>query len=478
MKPKDVWIKKIGANRGRPRIYLDGLQAIRAGFAPGERYEVNVDASGRRVMLQKNPDGSRLVSAKERGGRTLPVIDIESSELLAMFEGMDALRVVVGEDRIVLLPLASEIKKQERFTRLVGKLQGGQPLKMGSLAHGGGILAHAVHQGLTDAGIECELAFANEIREDLLQHAIEHNSAWSEDTAAVALPMQEAVQDDWLLAQLPKLEVLEVGQPCSGASRAGRAKRGGGRAEDHPEVGHLVFSTLLMISRTQPAAVLIECVPEYATSASADILRLQFRDMGYQCHEAILEGRDFGCLENRIRWCCVAVTQGVEFSFDRLAPAVREIHSVADVLDPNIGPDNPMWRAVSYLKAKRERDAAKGSGFNMQFVEPEDSKVPVIRKGYNKGGSTDPRLRHPTNPELSRLFTEQEVARIKGVDEALIAGLSRTQAIEVLGQGIVYEPFRAAAQRLGEALARAADADGEADMGRSEASRRRERMTG
>lgn len=475
---KDVWIKKLGENRGRPRIYLDGTQALRAGFCPGEKFDVVVDGEGKRVMLQKNRDGSRVVSAKERRGKTYPVIDINSKELLALFDGMDALRVVVSEDRVVLLPLASEIKKQERITRLVGKLQSGEPLRVGSLAHGGGILTHAVHQGLADAGIECDLAFANEIREDLLLHALEHNDAWSEKTSAINVPMQEVTSDDWLLSQIGKLEVLEVGQPCSGASKAGKAKRGAGHTESHPEVGHLVYSTLLMISKTQPAAVLIECVPEYAVSASADILRLQLRDLGYLCHEAILQGKDFGALENRIRWCCVAVTQGVDFSFEQLAPAVREVKTLSDVLDAGIGPDDPMWRAVEYLSAKRERDQAKGSRFLMQFVEPTDTLVPTIRKGYWKGGSTDPRLRHPTDPALSRLLTHEEVARVKGVDPALVSGLSRSQAIEVLGQGIVYEPFRAAAQRLGEALLRASRNAEELDTGCSEVARRRERMTG
>ncbi|MEJ8837723.1 DNA cytosine methyltransferase [Ramlibacter sp. AN1133] len=438
-----------------------------------------VDHAGKRVMLQKNRDGSRTVSAKERHGKTYPVIDINSRELLALFDGMDAVRVVVGDDKVVLLPLASEIKKRERITRLVGKLQAGEPLKIGSLAHGGGILTHAVHQGLQDAGIEADLAFANEIREDLLLHAIEHNDAWGEKTAAINVPMQEiAGGDEWLLGQLGKLEVLEVGQPCSGASKAGKAKRGAGLTESHPEVGHLVFSTLVIIAKTQPAAVLIECVPEYALSASAAILRTQLLDMGYVSHERILQGRDFGSLENRIRWCCVAVTQGVEFDFEQLEPAVREVKTLSDILDPSIGPDHPMWRAVEYLKAKRERDAAKGSRFLMQFVEPSDPEVPTIRKSYWKGGSTDPRLRHPSDPELSRLLTHEEVARVKGVDALLIEGLSRTQAIELLGQAIVYEPFRAAAQRLGEALLKAADSAVELDMGGSQVARRRERMTG
>lgn len=454
----DVWVKGLGRHRGAPRVYLDGLQAIRAGFAPGERFDVLLEGEGERerVALIKNPEGTRIVSAKRsRGAGTdaqVPVIDINSKELLAIFEGMAAVRVVVSPQGVYLLPLASERKKRERLSRLSNKLQQGQPLLMGSLSHGGGVLSHAIHQGLTDAGVECELAFANEIREDLLLQAIAHNDAWSPATMALNLPIQEAAQDDWLLDQLPKLDVLEMGLPCSGAGRAGRAKRGLSKMEDHPEVGHLVFAALLILTKVQPAIVVLENVPLYAETGSAMILRHQLRDMGYDCHEAVLEGRDHGSLENRVRWCLVAVTQGVEFDFENLAPAVRIVERVRSVLDPSIGPSDPRWRAMNHLKAKRERDEAKGSNFKMQIVDADDTSVPTLRKGYHKGGSTDPLLQHPDDPNLLRLFTAEEHARIKQVPPHLMAGLSDTIAHQLLGQGIVYEPFRAVGQRIGDAI--------------------------
>ena len=56
---QDVWIKKIGEHRGAPRVFLDAAQAIRAGFSPGDRFEVQV-ADGK-VVLSKNADGSQCV---------------------------------------------------------------------------------------------------------------------------------------------------------------------------------------------------------------------------------------------------------------------------------------------------------------------------------------------------------------------------------------------------------------------------------
>ncbi|MDO9099696.1 MAG: DNA cytosine methyltransferase [Caldisericota bacterium] len=447
---KDVWIKKVGANRGRPRIYFDGLQAIRAGFSPGERF--NVDVDGQRIVISKNDDGSRAVSARRRQDEDLPVIDINSAELLAVFDGMDAVRVVVGKGKIFLLPLASEMRKVERINRLRTKLIEKQPLAAGSLAHGGGVLTHAIHQGLKDANIECDLTFVNELREDLLLHAMVQNDAWNEDTAALAVPMQELAQDEWLLSRLPKLDLLEMGLPCSGASLAGHTKKGLEKMEDHEEVGHLVYSALVVISKTNPSIVTLENVPRYASTASAMILRHQFRDMGYDTHEALLDGADFGCLEKRVRWVMVAVTKGIEFSFEQLAPHMRVVRTLSDVIDPEITEDDPRWRAVQYLKDKRARNEAEGNGFKMQFVTPDSQTVPTLRKHYYKGGSTDPRLRHPTNPELSRLLTHEEHAGVKDVPIQLVKGLSPTMAHQLLGQGITYDLIRAVGRRIGDRL--------------------------
>lgn len=451
----DAWVKNIGEKRGAPYIYFDGTQAIRAGFSPGQKYEVTVD--DKKIILTANKDGSRTVSSKVKGGKSYPVIDINSKELLILFDGMASIRVVVQKDKVYLLPLASEVKKRERLDRITNNLNTGVPLKMGSVSHGGGILSHAIHEGLKNSGFDVDLEFANEIREDLLQHAATANDAWSENTRAIAMPMQELVQDEWLLDQLPKLDVLEMGLPCTAVSVAGKSKRGLSMPEAAADVGHLAYSALVLLNRTQPALVLFENVVGYSDTASAMILRHQLRDMGYSTEEAILSGKDFGCLENRDRWCMVASTAGLDFSFDKLAPEVTIVKKLGDYLDQSITEDDPRYREVLYLKIKEERDAEKGNSFSMQFITPESTSVPTLRKGYHKGGSPDPRLLSTANPNLSRLLTGDEHARVKGVPEHLIAGLSDTLKHQILGQGIVYAPFEAVGQCIGESLSKLAE---------------------
>ncbi|MGP8437772.1 DNA cytosine methyltransferase [Paraburkholderia fungorum] len=445
------FIKKIGNHRGAPRVWLEGLQTARAGFEPGQRYDVLVE--GKTVVLQANTDGSRVVSGKRIGERSNPVIDLNSRELLAVFDGMAAVRVAVKEGQIYLLPLASELKKQERFQRLRAKLESGEPLGIGSLSHGGGILTHAIHEGLQTAGVNAELKFANEIRPELLDHAAAHNDAWSETTIPLGAPMQELAFDDRGLAQIPKVEIMELGLPCSGASKSGLAKRGHGIAEAHPEVGHLVVASLIILNKASPAIVIYENVPAYSNTASAAILRNQLRDLGYATQERILNGKEWGALENRDRWCMVAVTHGINFDFEQLMPPASRPRELGDVLDP-IPLDDPRWSRMEGLKSKQERDVAAGKGFKMQIYDESAESVGTIGKGYGKVRSTEPKIQHPENPDLLRQLTAAEHARVKGVPPHLVDGLSETIAHEVLGQGVVYEPFKDVGQHVGNAINR------------------------
>jgi DNA (cytosine-5)-methyltransferase 1 len=453
----DYVVKKVGRNRGTPRLFLDGQQAVRAGFSPGDRYEVIINED--RVVVEARHDGSRAVSRRVKGDKVLPVIDVESKQLLDLFEGMDSVRMVVTQGKVVFLPLASEKAKVERLKRVTDKLKSGEPLKTASLSHGGGVLSRAIHEGLAKAGIACEMAFANEIREDLIEFATQNNTVWGDNSAAIIAPMQELIQDEWLMAKLPRVEIVELGLPCQGASPAGRTKNAIAKMEDHKDVGHLVFAALTILAKIQPVVMLLENVDAYKNTASAQILRHQLADMGYELHEAVLEGKDFGCMENRVRWVMVAVTKGLEFSFDDLVPEVKVLQKLESLLDPSIGPDHPSWSEKKYLKDKEVRDAEAGKGFRMQTVTPESTSVPTLRKGYHKGGSTDPVLVHPINPALLRKFTGKEHARIKGVPESLVDNMSDTMAHELLGQGIVFAPFEQVGEHIGRTLLKLRPAD-------------------
>ncbi len=449
---KAYWIRKIGINKGAPRIWLDMPGLAEVGLAPGARYDVDLVPHG--IRLRRSDAGARCVSVKKlRSGTARPIIDLNGRESLKTFDGCGHVRVIVRLDAVYVLSLASDIARRERLARLRTLLDSGTPLRVASVSHGVGVLSYAAHEGLRESGVESRLAVFNEIHTGYAEQSLLFNPA-SGGAAPLCAPMQELVQDHWTMEHLPKVEVMELGLPCSGASVAGKSKLGLAKMEDHPQVGHLVHAALVLIARLQPAVLVLENVTDYARSASAQLMRHQLADMGYQIEEFVLKARDFGALENRIRWALVATTEGV--------PPLGELHTwipahqvqtpaLASLLDA-VAEDDPSWNAMPYLRDKQERDMAEGKGFLMQVVTAEATAVPTIRKHYNKGGSTDPYLQHPHKPDLLRKFTPGEHARIKGVPAGLVQGMSATGAHEALGQGIVVAPFKALFKRLGECM--------------------------
>ena len=77
---------KIGSNRGAPRLWLEGMKAVLAGFMPGKRFNVRKDVEKQMLVLELSEVGFRVVSRKVKANKEVPVIDINSKELLDMYE--------------------------------------------------------------------------------------------------------------------------------------------------------------------------------------------------------------------------------------------------------------------------------------------------------------------------------------------------------------------------------------------------------
>lgn len=446
----DVKITSIGQNRGAHRVWLEGAMLTRAGFTPKTRYQIKTENGA--VILTREDKGFRIVSARTRAEREIPIIDINSAEILAMFDGLEHVKVTFDEGSIYIEPLASELRARERVARATKKLATGEALSFGSLAHGGGVMDDALAAGFEEAGIKTHLKFANEIREDLTEHSINLGRTFTEKTIALNGKMQELAFDNEVMNSVGYVDIISAGLPCSGASVAGRVKRALVHPESHPEVGHLVVPFLAIIARLNPLAIELENVVPYGNSASMEIIRSMLADLGYIVHEAILEGADFGALENRKRMVMVAVTKGISFDFSLLEKPKFTPQTLGDILEP-IALDDSRWSKMEGLKAKEVRDAANNKSFAMQIFTSESEKICTLTKGLSKNRSTDAKIQHPTNPELLRVPTPTEHARAKQIPEAMIAGLSATIAHEMLGQSVIYKKIVAVGKLLGQSIA-------------------------
>jgi hypothetical protein len=79
-------VRKIGKNRGKSRLWIEGQALIDAGWQVGDRFNIVYD--GDNIRYERNPEGKRKVA----GTPTRPIIDTNS----------DAIKDAVGDDRVTV----------------------------------------------------------------------------------------------------------------------------------------------------------------------------------------------------------------------------------------------------------------------------------------------------------------------------------------------------------------------------------------
>ncbi|WP_019592021.1 DNA cytosine methyltransferase, partial [Thioalkalivibrio sp. ALE20] len=316
---------KLGERKGQKRLWLEGRRLARAGITPGQHFELShveqTGKAGKGLVMRFVDTGERRVSRRKRGGEELPVIDVSGEELTRTFGGAERVRVVIRPGSIEITVHHHDRATAERAGRLIERLQAREPLRMGSLAHGGGILDHALHRGLQAAGVPVELAFANESDGDYLEASLANNPIWHKDAIAIEAPMQDV---EW--RKLPPVDILAAGLPCTGASLSGRSKNRLAKAEEHETAGPLFVAFIAAIQTLRPSVILLENVPQYGTTTSMTVIRSVLDSLDYELHETVLDGFELGALERRNRFCLVATNPEVPFAFDGLHP-VRDRES-------------------------------------------------------------------------------------------------------------------------------------------------------
>lgn len=439
---------KLGEHRGKKRIWLEGRKLAREGYIPGQKYDLELKDS--KVVLTVKKEGRFTISRRERNGHVLPIIDVSSQDITALFDGVEKLRVYIKAGVIVISAHHQHADVIERVERLIDKVKNKKALSVCSLFHGGGVLDKAVHTGLSRAGIKSSISVAVEMESKFLDSSLTNNrEMFTTDSFIIESPIQ-AIN---LGKNPPAVDIILGGIPCQGASIAGRSKNKIKLAEDHAEAGSMFFNFLQFVQVLKPAIVIIENVPSYANTASMSIIRSVLNSLQYEVKERELDGVEFGgALEKRNRLCVVAMSKGLEgFDLDSVPSLPKKHKSIDEVLD-DIPKGSDRWKPYTYLANKEVRDKKQGKGFSRQLLTGKEAHLGTIGKWYSKARSTEPFILSPFDNSLSRLLTAQEHCAVKGCPESIIAGLSSTTAHELLGQGVVFPVFEQVAWALGESL--------------------------
>lgn len=425
--PSQVSYQTIGTNKDRPRLWIEGVKLGAAGFERGAKYTLAFENG--QMILALDSNGARTVSGKTKNGRDIPILDIALKALETEFGANSRVRVVFTQGQIVVSlhhETAAQIDREDRFRHSMATKQ----LTEASMFTGGGISTHAIHSAIIDHGHHTKLAWVVDAELRYLQSGYANNYAITDETTAL-IGRAEEIETTFFRP----VDILSFSMPCSGFSKAGRAKHG--KNPEAHEGAAALFGTMNAIRASNPAVLISENVAEAQNSPAYVLLRAELERLGYEIFERVMTSADTGSIENRKRYWFIAMSKGIAdgFSFDmvHLAASVDK-NRIADILEADL-PESA-WAENQYLKDKAERDAAAGKGFARQLLNGNEKSCGTIGRHYMKRRSTEPFLVREDGKE--RLFTPREHARVKSTPEELVDNVGATLAHEILGQSIDY----------------------------------------
>ena len=257
------------------------------------------------------------------------------------------------------------------------------------------------------------------------------------------------------LDDIPEHDVLVAGFPCQPFSIAGISKLNAlGRPNgfDHPDQGHLFFSTRDILAYRRPRAFLLENVKHLRNHDRGRTFRTiidALGALGYHVDDEVIDAKSL-VPQHRERVYIVGF-RGAEdsnrFSFPELAD---EQPSLAEILDEDVGDrytlSDHLW---GYLQAYAAKHRARGNGFGFGLPNLEGVSRTLSARYYKDGSEILIRQANGANP---RRLTPRECARLMGFPEAFQIPVSDTRAYQQFGNSVVVPVVEAIARAMARAM--------------------------
>lgn len=103
-----TFTRKIGRNRGKPRLWLEGAILQSSGFHHGTRFSVSFDAPQRTIMITRTDEGTRRVA----GTSARPIIDINTARIDVTLGNATEVTLTIIEGGILVTPKSDEVAVQ------------------------------------------------------------------------------------------------------------------------------------------------------------------------------------------------------------------------------------------------------------------------------------------------------------------------------------------------------------------------------
>jgi len=441
----------VSENRGKPRIWIEG-EKISPSFEPGDRYFLDQDVSNKRITLRSNPDGDYKVSVRNRNNRSWPLIELRGEDVSSVFEVAMSLRIVISKGKVLISVHGREQKSCKRVAEFINRILKKEEVEIGSIFTGLGVLDKAIHQGLSDCGINSYTKFVVEREHKYIDTCVSNQNELFRNNSTI---VHSSIEDVEFNAEV-SVDILLGSLPCTGSSIAGATKKKLLATEFDEDCGAAFYFWLNFVQKCQPLIVIMENVIPFLKSLSMAVIKSVLNTLGYDVKLKNFNGNDYGCIESRDRMVMIAVSKKLNenecFEMDSITPFKERENSINDILDHTISNTDPRWKTYDYLAKKEVRDLAEKKGFRRDIVDGTERSIGTIRRLYHKAGSCDQFIKHPEYEKngLTRLFSPIEHARLKGIPEELIKGVSATCAHEMLGQSVCFPIFQALGRSLGK----------------------------
>lgn len=401
-----VNVQKVGKNKGRPRIWLEGKYLQGLGFKGGKKIAVSFDKG--KIEIVGDESGTRTVSER----RSRSIIDLNTDDISRAIGNAERVEVECKAGRIVITPAEVEVARVSRSL----------DNSAGSIFSGGGLMDEAARQAGYDT------AFGLELNPD-------YADLWQQNHPAY---MMCGSIEEIPLAKIPQVDLLVGGIPCEPFSIKRRAVDRTS-SHEHP-LADLSFFALMVARQANPRNIVLEEAPAYLTDPIGIVTQAALRRMGYHVESRIIEGTEYGSLCIRKRAVIVARSASGAIHWPCTTNTTR---TLGEILLPA---DNPAceWftrETKGWLFDHWDKQRAKGNGFASQILTADTTRVPAITKRYFSQQGDGAVIAHPTNPDTFRWLTLVEVKRLMGLPDPYYLGEAKTTAGEIMGQGVLVDVF-------------------------------------
>lgn len=426
---------KVGENKGRPRIWLEGSGLANGNFVKGTHYKIQLVPESMELVItiatKVDKDTKTVSGRKQPNGTIKPIIDLSFLNILTITRGAERVRSDFHINQVRISVHHLERKRIEREERLKSNLSKGF-VSHGVLCCGIGVSAAAGHDVFRAAGINLKTEFIVDRESKYLEVAIQNNHAISRETKVINGALEEVET-----SLLGFVDCLSFSLPCTGMGVAGKSRNKIEIPEEHPTDATGVFGLMRLIESTQPAILTSENVIPAMKSATYILLTKMLKLLGYNVNEYCLDSSNTASLENRPRYWFIATSAGLPVAnFEQSFPTFkRHYKKLHEVLEP-IPADSEMWREVAPKIEREKVKKEKGQFFKFNLVTPSSESIGVCGRYYQKDRTSEPHLAGTSGKY--RLLTPIEIAKCQHVPPHLIANISDSTAYEGLGQGIDY----------------------------------------